>query len=85
MSPNERAHVGWQARLPVLQGLLPFDKARLGPDIMAGITLAAMNIPQAMGYTKIAGMPAVTGLYTVFLPLVAFACFGASRHLVVSR
>jgi len=43
-----------------------------------------MNIPQAMGYTKIAGTPAVTGLYTLLLPVVAFAVFGASRYLVVA-
>ncbi len=44
-------------RLPVLQGLLPFDKSRLGPDIMAGITLAALGIPEVMGYANMAGMP----------------------------
>ena len=43
-----------------------------------------MNIPQALGYTKIAGMPVVTGLYTLLLPLVGFAAFGSSRYLVVS-
>jgi MFS superfamily sulfate permease-like transporter len=43
-----------------------------------------MNIPQALGYTKIAGMPVVTGFYTVLLPLLAFAVFGSSRYLVVS-
>ncbi|MCE2575377.1 SulP family inorganic anion transporter [Komagataeibacter sp. FNDCR2] len=53
-------------------------------DIVAGVSLASMNIPQVLGYTRIAAMPAVTGLYTVLLPLVAFACFGASRHLVVA-
>lgn len=52
-------------------------------DILAGLSLAAMNIPRVLGYTRIAGMPAVTGLYTVLLPLVAFACVGSSRHLVV--
>lgn len=51
---------------------------------MAGIALAAMNIPQAMGYTKIAGTPVITGLYTLLLPVVAFAVFGASRYLVVA-
>jgi len=45
---------------------------------------AAMNIPQVLGYTRIAGTPVVTGLYTVLLPLVAFAVFGSSRHLVVA-
>jgi high affinity sulfate transporter 1 len=72
------------SRALLFRGLLPFDRSRLRPDILAGITLAAMNIPQAMGYTKIAGMPAVTGLYTLLLPLIAFALFGASRYLVVA-
>ena len=44
----------------------------------AGISLAAMNIPQAMGYAKIAGTPVITGLYTLLLPLVAFAALGSS-------
>ena len=68
----------------LLQGLLPFDKARIGPDIMAGITLAALGIPEVMGYTKIIGTPVITGLYTLFLPVLVFALFGSSRHLVVS-
>jgi MFS superfamily sulfate permease-like transporter len=53
-------------------------------DLIAGVTLASMNIPQVLGYTRIAGTPVVTGLYTVLLPLVAFAAFGSSRHLVVA-
>jgi len=71
-------------RLPLLRGLLPVDKSRLGPDIMAGITLAALGIPEVMGYTKIIGTPVITGLYTMLLPVLAFALFGSSRHLVVS-
>lgn len=53
-------------------------------DLRSGITLAAMNIPQVLGYTKIAGMPVITGLYTLLLPVVAFAAFGSSRYLVVA-
>src|SRR6201999_2331711 len=53
-------------------------------DALAGFQLAAMNIPQALGYTKIAGTPVVTGFYTLLLPLVAFAAFGSSRYLVVA-
>jgi high affinity sulfate transporter 1 len=53
-------------------------------DALAGVTLASMNIPQVLGYTRIAETPVVTGLYTVLLPLVAFATFGSSRHLVVA-
>jgi sulfate permease, SulP family len=52
-------------------------------EALAGITLAALAIPEVMGYTKIAGMPVVTGLYTILLPLAVFAVLGSSRHLVV--
>ena len=70
-------------RLPLMQGLLPFDRATLGTQIVAGITLAALAIPEVMGYTSIAGMPVVTGLYTILLPVIVFAVLGSSRHLVV--
>jgi MFS superfamily sulfate permease-like transporter len=63
---------------------LPFDQKRLVPDVVAGITLAALGIPEVMGYTKIAGTPLVTGLYTLVLPIMAFALLGGSRHLVVA-
>src|SRR6202042_635159 len=49
-----------------------------------GVSLASMNIPQVLGYARIAGMPVVTGLYTLLLPLALFAVFGSSRHLVVA-
>ena len=68
---------------PFLGGLLPFDQARMPAEITAGITLAALAIPEVMGYTKIAGTPVVTGLYTLLLPVLLFALFGSSRHLVV--
>ena len=60
-----------------------FRSASFGPDVLAGLTLAAVAIPECMGYTKIAGTPVVTGLYTILLPIVAFALLGSSRHLVV--
>lgn len=81
-SQNSGSKPRWS--LPIFQALLPFDKVRIGPDIMAGITLAALGIPEVMGYTKIIGTPVITGLYTLFLPVLAFALFGSSRHLVVS-
>ena len=60
-----------------------FQSASLGPDVLAGLTLAAVAIPECMGYTKIAGTPVVTGLYTILLPILVFALLGSSRHLVV--
>lgn len=70
-------------RLLVFQGILPLDRAQIPLDIVAGITLAALAIPEVMGYTQIAGMPVVTGLYTLLIPMMLFAIFGSSRHLVV--
>jgi high affinity sulfate transporter 1 len=67
----------------VLEGIRPYQRGWLQADIVAGITLAALAIPEVMGYTKIAGMPVITGLYTILIPIAAFALFGSSRHLVV--
>jgi high affinity sulfate transporter 1 len=71
------------SRVGLFEGLLPLDRAHLNGDLLAGVTLAALAIPEVMGYTKIAGTPVVTGLYTLVLPVIAFALLGSSRHLVV--
>src|SRR6516164_7050970 len=71
-------------RLPVLEGVLPAERSRLPADALAGLTLAAIGVPEVLGYAKIAGMPLVTGLYTLLLPMAAFAVLGSSRHLVVA-
>jgi high affinity sulfate transporter 1 len=68
----------------VLGGLLPLRRAQVPGDLLAGVTLAALGIPEVLGYARIAGMPVVTGLYTLLLPMALFAVFGASRHLVVA-
>ncbi len=70
-------------RFRLFQGILPLRGATIGNDIVAGIVLAALGIPEVMGYTKIAGTPIATGLYTLILPALVFAIFGSSRHLVV--
>ncbi|MCJ7439845.1 MAG: SulP family inorganic anion transporter [Acidimicrobiia bacterium] len=67
----------------MLQGILPVERARVPADIAAGVTLAALGIPEVMGYANIAGMPVITGLYTIVLPIAVFALLGSSRHLVV--
>jgi high affinity sulfate transporter 1 len=71
-------------RLSLFRGLWPLSRRDAVRDCLAGVILASMNIPQVLGYTRIAGTPVVTGLYTVLLPPVAFAIFGSSRHLVVA-
>jgi SulP family sulfate permease len=68
----------------LFRGLRPLQRAGALRDALAGVVLAAMDIPQVLGYSKIAGMPVITGLYSLLLPLMAFAAFGSSRYLVVA-
>ncbi|HEY5248288.1 MAG TPA: SulP family inorganic anion transporter, partial [Dermatophilaceae bacterium] len=60
-----------------------YKRAWLTGDVIAGVTLAAVAIPETMGYTSIAQTPVVTGLYTIIFPTLAFALLGSSRLLVV--
>jgi MFS superfamily sulfate permease-like transporter len=69
---------------PVLQGILPFERSGVSAEVLAGLTLAALGVPAVLGYAKIAGMPLVTGLYTMLLPMAVYAVLGSSRHLVVA-
>ncbi|MGD0442376.1 MAG: SulP family inorganic anion transporter [Edaphobacter sp.] len=70
--------------LSLFQGMKPVKRAGAVRDALAGVVFAAQNIPQSLGYTRIAGMPVVTGLYSLLLPLLAFATLGSSRYLVVA-
>jgi len=81
---GEAGAQGRRVRFGVFGGVLPITPGEALRDAFSGVTLASMNIPQVLGYTRIAGTPVVTGLYTVLLPLIAFAVFGSSRHLVVA-
>ncbi len=78
--PAAKEPGGW---ISFFEGIKPYNRAWLSKDIVAGVTLAALAIPETMGYTKIAGMPVITGLYTILIPIIAFAIFGSSKHLVV--
>ncbi len=81
---SDRGAGAGQPRITLFEGLLPIERPRIPSEIIAGLTLAALAIPEVLGYTKIAGTPPVTGLYTMLIPMVLFAIFGSSRHLVVS-
>lgn len=69
--------------LPVFQALLPYSPSWLPKDITAGLVLSALLVPQGMAYAELAGLPAVTGLYTSVLCLIGYAIFGASKILVL--
>src|SRR5436305_4555624 len=64
--------------------LTSYRKEWLRPDIIAGVTTAAVIIPKAMAYATIAGLPVQVGLYTASLPMVTYAVLGTSRVLSVT-
>ena len=70
--------------IPCIGWLRRYQKDWLRPDVMAGLTAAAVVIPKAMAYATIAGLPVQVGLYTVFLPMLIYAALGTSRPLSVS-
>src|SRR6516225_3413141 len=80
----ERRWRGSVRAWPVLRGILPIKGSRVPTEALAGLTLAAVGIPEVLGFAKIAGMPLVTGLYTLLLPMAVYAIVGSSRHLVVA-
>ncbi len=69
--------------VPGLRMARTYERQWLRPDLVAGIVLAAILVPQGMAYAELAGLPAVTGLYTTVACLVGYAVFGPSRVLVL--
>ena len=67
----------------VPQALHGYQRAWLGRDVIAGVTLSAIAIPEVLGYTSISQTPLVTGLYTIIFPTLVFALLGSSKLLVV--
>jgi len=72
-----------QRLLPVLSWLPAYRRDWLLPDVLAGLAIWAVMVPESMAYAGIVGVPAIMGLYTIVPPLVAYAIFGTSRLLVV--
>jgi SulP family sulfate permease len=64
--------------------LRDYPREWLRPDVIAGLTAAAVVVPKAMAYATIAGLPVQIGLYTAFVPMVIYAFLGTSRPLSVS-
>jgi high affinity sulfate transporter 1 len=69
--------------LPVISWLPTYRRTWLVPDVLAGLAIWAVMVPEGMAYAGIVGVPAIMGLYTVVPPLIAYALFGSSRLLVV--
>ena len=69
--------------VPGLQTLRTYHRSWLPKDLVAGLILTALLVPQGMAYAELAGLPAITGLYTSILCLLGYAMFGPSRILVL--
>ena len=68
---------------PVFRSLVPYERTWLRGDLIAGITVWAVLVPEALAYASIAGVSPVVGLYAAPGALLLYAAFGSSRHLVV--
>ncbi|MCB9412079.1 MAG: SulP family inorganic anion transporter [Actinobacteria bacterium] len=73
----------WRSAVPILGWLPKYDRRAIAGDLLAGLVVAALAIPQSLGYATIAGVPVMVGLYSIPLALVAYAILGSSPHLVV--
>ncbi len=69
--------------LPGLQAATSYRRAWLAKDVVAGVVLTTLLVPQGMAYAELAGLPPITGLYTSILCLLGYAVFGPSRILVL--
>ena len=75
---------GWARWIPAFGWLRSYKPTWLRGDVVAGLTAAAVVVPQAMAYGDIAGLPLVVGLYTALVPLIVYAVMGTSRPLSVT-
>jgi MFS superfamily sulfate permease-like transporter len=80
MSVPSQTLEAWVPGLGLLRG---YQGAWLRSDALAGLSVAAIQIPTAIAYAVLAGFPPQVGLYASVLPLVAYALFGSSRQLIV--
>jgi SulP family sulfate permease len=69
--------------IPILSWLPRYDRSWLAIDVIAGLTLWGLVVPEGMAYAGIAGLPPQAGLYTLLAALLVYALLGTSRHLVV--
>src|ERR1700758_1763183 len=83
MSVRPRPVSTVQRLLPIFGWLPTYRRDWLLPDILAGLALWAVMVPEGMAYSGIVGVPPIMGLYTIIPPLIAYALLGTSRLLVV--
>ena len=74
---------GLSRYIPILSWLPTYNRGWLSADVIAGLTLWGLVVPEAMAYAGVAGLPPQAGLYTLLAALLVYALLGTSRHLVV--
>jgi high affinity sulfate transporter 1 len=70
-------------RIPAVGLFRHYQRRDLRPDLVAGLVLATMLVPQGMAYAELTGLPPATGIYTTVAALVAYAVFGPNRRLIL--
>ncbi len=82
-STPARTPFSWQRYVPVFTWLPTYRRADLLSDLIAGLVVAIMLVPQSMAYALLAGLPPQVGLYASIAPLVLYGILGTSRTLAV--
>ena len=83
VSPKKPLLLRLERWMPGIHAVRTYNRAWLGKDLVAGMVLCALLVPQGMAYAELAGLPAITGLYTTIVCLLAYAAFGPSPFLVL--
>ena len=73
----------WTRFVPIIGSLREYRRVDFGYDLVAGLVLGVVTVPQAVAYAFLAGLPAQAGLYACLVPMVIYALLGSSRQLVV--
>ncbi|XP_030946151.1 sulfate transporter 3.1-like [Quercus lobata] len=81
--PSRKVILGLQYFLPFLEWAPRYTLEFLKADLIAGITIASLAIPQGISYAKLANLPPILGLYSSFVPPLVYALMGSSRDLAV--
>ncbi|CAK8534195.1 unnamed protein product [Lathyrus sativus] len=81
--PSRRLIKGVQYFIPIFEWLPNYNVRLFISDLIAGLTIASLAIPQGISYAKLANLPPLVGLYSSFVPPLVYAVFGSSRHMAV--